>query len=136
VTLLPTFIADPLWEQFQRLLPERTSTSSSSDMADRSVLLVTRRTWEAIEAWSAAEVERGARRPAIPPMVKRPSSPSWPGLSSVQRIYQLEAERKAGRRSHFPAPALKGYWLRSVGEHWTKTQKTRLGPTPRTSRDR
>jgi hypothetical protein len=53
------------------------------------------------------------------------------GLSSVQRIYQLEAERKAGKRSDFPAPALEGYWLRSVGEHWAKTRKRTPGPAPR-----
>jgi hypothetical protein len=88
-------------------------------------------TWEAVEVWSQAELERRARRPAIPPMVNAAELAELAGLTSVQRIYQLEAERKAGKRTDFPAPVLDGYWLRSVGEHWAATRKRRPGPAPR-----
>jgi transcriptional regulator with XRE-family HTH domain len=50
---------------------------------------------------------------------------------TVQRIYQYESDRKAGRGT-FPAPALDGYWLRTVAEHWAKYRKTKPGPAPMT----
>lgn len=87
--------------------------------------------WESLEVWSSAEIERRRRRPSIPPMVTAAELAAIAGLKSVQRIYQLESERKAGERDDFPAPALDGYWLRSVAEHWAATRKTKPGPAPK-----
>lgn len=84
--------------------------------------------WEALEVWSTAEMERRRRQPSIPPTVTAAELAALAGLKSVQRIYQYDSERKAGKRDDFPAPVLDGYWLRSVAEHWAATRKTRPGP--------
>ncbi len=91
-------------------------------------------TWETVELLSQAEVDRRLARPAIPPMVNAGELAELAGIS-VQRIYQLESERAAGRRGDFPAPALDGYWLRSTAEHWARTRRTRPGPAPKAGRD-
>lgn len=83
--------------------------------------------WRSIEVQSEAEQMRREQQRVIPPMVNAAEFAELAGLT-VQRIYQYESERKAGKRKDFPAPALDGYWLRTVGEHWAKTRKTKPGP--------
>jgi predicted DNA-binding transcriptional regulator AlpA len=86
--------------------------------------------WETIEVIAEAEVLRRAQRPAIPPMVNPTEFAELAGLTR-QRIYQYEADRRAGKRDDFPAPVLDGYWLRSVAEHWANTRRRQPGPAPR-----
>lgn len=86
--------------------------------------------WHSIEVLSDAEQTRRGQNRAIPPMVNSAELAELAGLT-VQRIYQYESERKAGKRDDFPAPVLDGYWLRTVAEHWAKTRKTRPGPAPK-----
>ena len=57
------------------------------------------------------------------------------GTAAVQRIYDLESQRAAGKRDDFPAPALDGYWLRSVAEHWARTRRRSPGPAPKPRAD-
>lgn len=92
-------------------------------------------TWETVEVWSQAELHRRGRRPAIPPMVNAAEFAELAGLSTRQRIYQLESERAAGKRDDFPTPVLDGYWLRSAAEHWAQTRRRKPGPAPRTASD-
>jgi len=86
--------------------------------------------WVAIEVVSEHEQMRRGRHRAIPPMVNAAELAELAGVT-VQRIYQYESDRKAGRGT-FPAPALDGYWLRAVAEHWAKYRKTKPGPAPMT----
>lgn len=86
----------------------------------------------AIEMLHETETQRRGQARAIPRMVNTAELAELAGLS-VQRIYQYESERRNGRRTDFPAPVLDGYWLRTVGEHWARTRKTRPGPAPRMS---
>jgi hypothetical protein len=88
--------------------------------------------WEAVEIISEAEMRRRAQRPTIPPMVDATAFADLAGLTR-QRIYQYESDRRAGKRDDFPAPALDGYWLRSVAEHWSSTRRRQPGPAPRRS---
>ncbi len=86
--------------------------------------------WQAVEVLSGDEAERRARRPAIPPLVSAAELAELAGLKSVQRIYQLESERGAGKRDDFPAPVVPGYWLRAEAEHWAANRRTKPGPAP------
>lgn len=89
--------------------------------------------WLAVELLSQAEIERRSRIPRIPPMVNTAELAELAELT-LQRIYQLESERKAGKRTDFPTPVLEGYWLRSMAEHWAATRKRKPGPAPRGTR--
>lgn len=87
--------------------------------------------WDQVELLHEDEIERRRQQPAIPPMVTAAELAALAGLTSVQRIYQLESDRRAGKRSDFPAPVLDGYWLRSTAEHWAATRRRKPGPAPK-----
>lgn len=89
-------------------------------------------TWEAVEVLSPAEVERRTARLAIPEMVDAKRFAELCDVR-VQRIYELEAERKAGRRSDFPTPVVPGYWLATAAERFAATRSRKPGPVPKTS---
>lgn len=86
--------------------------------------------WHTLEILDAAEVERRAAALRMPDVVNAEHLAALAGITR-QRVYQLESERKAGRRADFPAPILEGYWLRTVAEHWASTRKTKPGPARR-----
>ena len=87
--------------------------------------------WDQVEVLHEDEIERRRQQPPVPPMVTAAELATLAGLSSVQRIYQLESERRNGKREDFPAPVVDGYWLRSTAEHWAATRRRKPGPAPR-----
>lgn len=98
-------------------------------LRDRGATIVS---WDTIEVVALDEVERRGRNQQIPPMVTPAELAEMAGVT-VQRIYQYESDRRAGRGpGSFPAPAIDGYWLKSVAEHWVRHRKTKPGPAPMT----
>jgi hypothetical protein len=84
--------------------------------------------WQAVEIMAVEEVERrGRHRRAVPPMVSARKLAELAGIT-VQRIYQLDTERRSGKRDDFPAPAVDGYWLRAAADRWVRERRTRPGP--------
>lgn len=86
--------------------------------------------WDSVELLSEDAVNKRLRAAAMPDVV---NADQFAELLDVtrQRVYQLEADRKAGRREDFPRPVLDGYWLRSMAERYAATRRTAPGPAPK-----
>lgn len=86
--------------------------------------------WEVGEYLSEAEADRRLSEASIPPMVPVEQFARMCGVS-VQRIYELETERRAaaaeGREHALPAPVVPGWWLRSAAEHYAANRRRRPG---------
>lgn len=89
--------------------------------------------WHAIEVLTDEEnTRRGALR-GIPPLTDAQGFADLLGVKR-QRIYQLLAERRAGKRGDFPLPVIEGYWLTSEAAHHARTRRTKPGPPARSAR--
>lgn len=89
--------------------------------------------WHAVEVLTDDEHTRRARNRGMPRLVGAADFARLLGVSR-QRVYQLEAKRKAGERADFPAPVLDGHWLAAEAEHYVnRVRRTASGPVPRAS---
>lgn len=116
--VLPEEDRDPLsWPQLLANTAQRLTTV----LAKAGFRIVA---WDAAEVLSEAEVNKRLEAMSFPDVV---NASEFARMLDVvrQRVYQLEADRKAGRdKTGFPRPAIDGYWLRTMAETYAKKRAT------------